>query len=127
GFKFTNPRPDINNIGRYYQSTEYISHHDEAQNLLSRVYNMVRNYTTGEKIKLLKSHTEKTNPSILDIGCGTGYFLKRCKEQNWSTMGTEPDNDARQVAINRTGSVIFESIENNTLQKEKFDLITMWH
>lgn len=127
GFKFTNPRPDINNIGRYYQSTEYISHHDEAQNLLSRVYNMVRNYTTGEKIKLLKSHTEKTNPSILDIGCGTGYFLKRCKEQNWKTMGTEPDNDARQVAINRTESVIFESIENSSLEKEKFDLITMWH
>jgi 2-polyprenyl-3-methyl-5-hydroxy-6-metoxy-1,4-benzoquinol methylase len=126
-FKFTNPRPDVKNIGRYYQSIDYISHHDDEQNLLSRVYNLVRNYTTGQKIKLLKSYTKKPQPSLLDIGCGTGYFLKRCKEENWETTGTEPDDDARKVASERTGSVILDSIENISLQNERFDLITMWH
>lgn len=127
GFQFTNPRPDINSIGYYYQSSEYISHHDDEENLITKVYNLVRNYTTRQKIKLLQQYTVKSNPSILDIGCGAGYFLQQCARKNWQTKGTEPDDDARKIAVKRTGSPVFESIGSEELKDEKFDFITLWH
>lgn len=127
GFQFTNPRPDQENIGKYYQSAEYISHHDESTNLLSKVYNLVRNYTTQEKINLINRYTQNSNTTLLDIGCGAGFFLQQCKKNNWEIRGTEPDPDARTVASRRTGTHISESIESNDIQNEKFDIITMWH
>lgn len=127
GFQFTNPRPNLQNIGQYYQSSAYISHHDEEDNLLTKVYNAVRNFTTNQKIELLQSNTKATTPSLLDIGCGAGFFLQQCKKKKWTVMGTEPDPDARAVASKRVGEELYASIEDSELQNQQFDLITMWH
>lgn len=127
GFKFTNPRPTLEQIGHYYQSSDYISHHDDAENLMAKVYNLVRNYTTSQKITLLESHTKERTPSLLDIGCGAGFFLQQCVQKRWNVSGTEPDPDARAVASKRVGEELYASIEHPSLQNKQFDLITMWH
>ena len=125
-FLFTNPRPDINSIGAYYQSEEYISHHDDSQGLMSKVYTSVRNYTIGKKIELIKNLFPKKG-KLLDIGCGTGNFLQAVKQAGWDTFGTEPDNEARKIASKRAGLNIFESIDVHELEGEKFDIISLWH
>lgn len=125
-FLFTNPRPPMEEIGAYYQSQDYISHHDEAKDLMSRIYTAVRNYTIGQKIKLITGlHVGKG--SLLDIGCGTGNFLQAVKETGWITAGAEPDGGAREIAAKRIGENVFESIYANELTAQKYDVITMWH
>lgn len=113
-------------IGAYYQSQEYISHHDEAKDIMSRIYTSVRNYTIGQKIKLITSLHTGTG-SLLDIGCGTGNFLQAVKEAGWGTTGTEPDEGARKIAGKRVGENVFESINASELTTQKYDIITMWH
>ena len=49
GFCFTNPRPAENEIGRYYQSEEYVSHSGTKKGLVNKVYHLVKSYTLAKK------------------------------------------------------------------------------
>lgn len=125
GFRLTNPRPDVNQIGAYYQSKNYVSHNDESTGLVNSVYRLVRNYTLKSKLKLINTlSTEKGR--ILDIGCGTGYFLETCQSNNWQIMGTEPDKEARRVAQQKL-KVDIKSDLDLLVEEDSFDIITLWH
>lgn len=125
-FLFTNPRPSEQEIGAYYQSEEYISHHDESKTLMSKVYKSVRDYTISDKVKLINELNKKKG-TLLDVGCGTGNFIQACKEDGWQISGTEPDAGARTVATGRIGQPISESINDLKFEEKSFDIITLWH
>ena len=61
---------------------------------------------------------------ILDIGAGTGDFLLTAKNDGWDTVGVEPSERAKNIAIQKGISFVNEisALENNS-----FDVITMWH
>jgi 2-polyprenyl-3-methyl-5-hydroxy-6-metoxy-1,4-benzoquinol methylase len=126
GFRFTNPRPEAQDIGRYYQSEEYISHSDTNKGLISKAYQTVRQITLRSKLNLINEINGGKAGNLLDIGCGTGYFLQTCKNAGWKVAGVEPDDNARRLAESQTGI----KIETDFLQAqypEGFDVITMWH
>jgi len=123
-FKFTNPIPSENSIGKYYKSENYISHSDTKKGLVNRVYHIVRNITLKKKLNLVNSLSPKGN--LLDVGCGTGYFLKTCKDDGWKIDGTEPDDHARKLAEQNTQQTLYSSV----LQLEKikqYNVVSMWH
>jgi len=130
----TYPKPKEEDLYKYYESEAYISHTDSSKSNLDKIYQFVKNYTIIKKVKLINSF--KTEEKlILDIGCGTGDFLKSCKINGWNVVGVEPNEKAKNSAlkkvntINSNISLVFEKIEN-LLEKEnfkKFDVITMWH
>jgi len=128
----TSPQPKVEDLGRYYESEDYISHTDSKSSVFDKVYQLVKNYTIKQKLQLINSF-QSEEKSILDIGCGTGDFITFCKQNDWNITGVEPNKHARNLASGKINSkasrtVIFESIENliknNT---EKYDVITMWH
>jgi len=125
GFRFTNPRPEAGNLGKYYQSTEYISHSNKQKGLFAAVYQLVRNYTLGRKLSLIKRFHDRGE--ILDIGCATGQFLHFMSQKSWKTTGIEPDDKTRAKAISEYGLQVFPEESLNTFQKASFDVITMWH
>lgn len=124
GFKFTNPAPTEDTIGKYYQSTNYVSHSDTKQGVINKLYHLVRSHTLKKKLKLVNSLTP--NRKLLDIGCGTGYFLKICKENGWKINGTEPDERARTLAEKHTNQEIYPSIFSID-QTDSYEIITLWH
>jgi 2-polyprenyl-3-methyl-5-hydroxy-6-metoxy-1,4-benzoquinol methylase len=123
-FRFTNPIPDENEIIKYYKSEDYISHSDTKKGMINTIYHQVRKISLKNKLKLINSLSKKG--TLLDVGCGTGYFLKACKEDGWKVEGTEPDPDARKLAEELTKSDVSETIfsKNNY---QSYDMITMWH
>lgn len=125
GFKFINPRPAAEKLGAYYISEEYVSHSNTKKGFINSIYQVVRKYTMLKKLKLI-SEFYKTG-KILDIGCGTGDFLKTVKEAKWETIGIEPSPDARKMAIENYALDVREEAEIKILEKETFDIITMWH
>ena len=42
GFQFTNPRPAAAEIGKYYESDDYVSHNSGAGGLVNQVYRVAR-------------------------------------------------------------------------------------
>jgi SAM-dependent methyltransferase len=117
GFRFTNPRPKAEDLGKYYESAEYISHSDTKKGIFAAVYQQVRKYTLGRKLALINKF--QTKGEILDIGCATGQFLNYMSEHCWKTTGIEPDDKTRARAISEYGLQAFA--------KASFYVITMWH
>ena len=129
GFTFTNPRPEPAAIGKYYQSPDYISHSDTDRGLVNKVYRWVRNITLQSKLRLITGllpEMPEHQKRLLDIGCGTGMFLKVCKQAGWQVTGTEPDEETRHRAIKNSEAPIFEDFMQLN-DNQTFDVITMWH
>lgn len=125
GFKFTNSRPEEDQLGKYYKSEEYVSHSNTKKGFINSTYQSVRKYTLLKKLQLI-SKFYKTG-RILDIGCGTGEFLNTCKNAKWQTIGIEPDPEARKMAIDNFELDVRDESELKNLQDEGFDVISMWH
>jgi 2-polyprenyl-3-methyl-5-hydroxy-6-metoxy-1,4-benzoquinol methylase len=125
GFRFTNPRPEAGELGKYYESSEYISHSDSRQGLFASVYQQVRKYTLGQKFALIKRFHQ--NGEILDIGCATGQFLGFMSKHGWKSTGIEPDEKTRERAISEFGLQVYPEEQLYVLRKSSFDIITMWH
>ncbi|QOD59814.1 class I SAM-dependent methyltransferase [Polaribacter haliotis] len=117
----TCPVPE--NLEDYYKSEDYISHTDSKKSLIDKIYQLVKNYTLKQKLSLLNSF-ETESKLVLDIGAGTGDFLKVCKNDNWEVLGVEPNLDARKIA-SKKGIELTENLSEIT--KQQFDVITLWH
>jgi 2-polyprenyl-3-methyl-5-hydroxy-6-metoxy-1,4-benzoquinol methylase len=122
-FTLTNPRPDQNSIGKYYQSEKYISHTGGGKSLFDKIYVFARTITLGWKLKLIYKY--KLTGSTLDYGCGTGQFLHHLKNNDWVVTGVEPSESARQKAASLLQTSVSESIDQ--VKGNEFDVITLWH
>ncbi|MDD4602413.1 MAG: class I SAM-dependent methyltransferase [Bacteroidales bacterium] len=123
--KFVNPRPTREEIGNYYLSDDYISHDSDKKDLLSNVYRLARKFAIRKKYGIIKK--ENSPKRLLDIGCGTGEFLKYCQEQGLDVFGYEPNIKARCHAILKNKLDIKESLTDFKSMAGSFQCVTMWH
>lgn len=117
----TVPVPE--NLGKYYQSEDYISHTDSKRSLFEKIYHWVKQYTLSRKEALISSYAKKKG-NLLDIGAGTGDFLAYAKSKKWEVIGIEPNQKAKELA-QKKGVSFVENTEE--LSNNSFDVITMFH
>ena len=125
--RFTQNVPGKEDIGKYYQSENYISHSDTSKGFINNLYHKVRKRTLIQKRKLIENFTGKTNGNILDVGAGTGAFLNTMKNANWNCTGIEPDKNAREKAKELYGLDLKEASDFYSFPDQTFDAITLWH
>jgi len=70
--------------------------------------------------KLLKN---KSNPKILDYGCGTGKLIQMLSEEKITVVGFEPSEGARQIAA-RKNLPVYGEVKT---AEGGYDLIMFWH
>lgn len=124
-FVFVNPRPTENELSRYYESPEYISHSATKKGLINTIYIKVRKHTLKKKFTLVNKFA--TGKSILDIGCASGELLNEFKQNGWTALGIEPNENARKLAIENYRLQVEAEPYLNKIEKESFDVISMWH
>lgn len=123
-FLATSPRPANEDLGRYYQSEDYLSHNNNQKGWFASAYKMIRGFAVKSKFRLLNKYAG--NQSLLDLGCGTGAFLSEVHSHGWTVHGVEPSDTARSFVADELRSVVFE--DKDRLPKEaRFGAITMWH
>lgn len=122
-FTFTNPIPTEQEIGKYYQSEDYVSHSDSKKGLINVLYHYVRKINLKAKYDIISKH--HTKGTLLDVGCGTGYFLKYAQDEGWEVEGMEPDPGARKLAETNTKKNIAADLDH--ILDKQYDVITLWH
>ena len=127
GFVFTFRYPDEQNIGKYYESADYISHDDSAKGFLNLIYIQVRSLMLKKKRRIIEKATGLTKGKILDIGCGTGYFAETMKKGGWDVTGIEPNVKARDFASRHFALDVRRPEDISELPAGIFDCITLWH
>jgi 2-polyprenyl-3-methyl-5-hydroxy-6-metoxy-1,4-benzoquinol methylase len=119
----THPQPSLENLGRYYESVDYISHTDGNKSLFEKMYQFVKNIALKNKLNLI-NELSQAKGKLLDIGAGTGDFLLVAKTNGWETLGTEPSEKAKAIAVKKGVSIIDAT---TNLEDHSVDIITMWH
>lgn len=119
----TSPQPDFENLGRYYESEDYISHTDNKRSVFEKAYHFVKSIALKNKLNLINSEQSQKG-KILDIGAGTGDFLLTAKNDGWNVIGVEPSERAKNIAKQKGISFVEEISE---LENNSFEVITMWH
>ena len=74
----THPQPSLENLGKYYESEDYISHTDNSRSLFEKLYHFIKSIALKNKLNLINS-LQPNKGRILDIGAGTGDFLSVAK------------------------------------------------
>lgn len=118
----TSPIPS--NISKYYESEDYISHHQDSGSLKEKLYKFLQSFNLQYKKNILLDRISKGS-KVLDYGCGAGEFVKFI-ENDFETFGFEPDADARKAAQNKISkATILDNI--HSIEDKSLDAITLWH
>ncbi|OUS19206.1 methyltransferase [Nonlabens dokdonensis] len=116
----TIPQPE--NLDRYYESEDYLSHDDSQDSFFARCYNFAKGFNLKSKTSLIKKFAQKG--SVLDIGAGVGDLVLALKEAQLNVTGFEPSEKARAVAKNK-GVDLYASLDD--VDANSFQLISMYH
>ena len=119
----TSPQPGLDVLGSYYDDESYISHSDKRKGTIAFLYYRIKKRAIKKKINLIKSKLGRVG-SLLDIGTGTGDFILSAKDQGWDVSGIEPNNNAREQALNK-GLCVKKNLADHS--SKNFDVITLWH
>lgn len=127
GFQFTQGFPVEKEIGKYYETPDYISHSDTKKGMMNELYHLVRSRMLQKKAQLINNITGKTSGKILDIGTGTGYFSHTMQQKGWQVEAIEKSAQARSFAKKNFNLDIKDDSGLNDFSSGSFDVITLWH
>lgn len=123
GFLFTNPRPGTSELGRYYASSNYISHSNSKRGIIPWLYYFARSIALRSKHRTISKFSG--GKTLLDYGCGAGSFLAHMRARGYSAEGVEPDDDARRAAQQTSSCPVHPSLDQVT--HPLFSVVTLWH
>ena len=122
----TTPQPSLEKLPDYYKSEDYISHTDNKRNLFEKIYHLVKLISLKRKLRIINSFSQSSK-KLLDMGCGTGDFLKIAQQNNWDITGIEPNIRARTIANKKTNNLVYGAERLIKLDQKSYDVITLWH
>lgn len=126
-FIFTQGVPVEAEIGKYYETPDYISHSDTRKGLMNTIYHYIRSYMLGRKARLVIGEAYRKTGRLLDIGTGTGYFANAMHLRGWEVEAIEKSPKAREFARENFGLDVKPESALYDFEAGSFDVITLWH
>jgi len=101
----------------HYQN---VDPHSEVGESKEYLFNLALNY--------LSSEIKGEGNSILDVGCGFGYFLELALGKGWRVSGVEVVSNAVREAKAKVGkqNIFHGTLESARYPDNSFDAITLW-
>ena len=114
---YTDPRLPNENYDKIYSKDYFLSNYIKHENIRKKYW----------KRQLQSIEEFKPTGKILDVGCGTGFFLDVAKSRGWNVLGVEPSDFAASYAREHYHVAVFNGkLSEAKLEGSSFDLITLW-
>ena len=110
GFTFTQGVPVEAEIGKYYETPDYISHTDTRKGAMNTIYHYVRSYMLGRKARLVAREAHRKRGRLLDI-----------------VEAVEKSPQARAFAKEHFDLDVKPESALQEFAPGSFDVITLWH
>ena len=127
GFLMTQHAPVEAEIGKYYETPDYISHSNTRKGLMNRVYHLVRQFMLGRKASLVVRASKLKKGTLLDYGTGTGYFADAMNRRGWMVNAIEKSLSAREFAKKHFGLDVKAEGALRDYADGSMDVVTLWH
>ena len=127
GFLMTQDAPVEAEIGKYYETPDYISHSNTRKGLMNSLYHVVRRIMLARKASLVKRTAKMKVGTLLDYGTGTGFFADAMKRNGWDVSAVEKSSAARAFAKERFALDVKAEDALKEYTDASFDVITLWH
>lgn len=120
GLLMTRPVPE--ELGRYYDSQDYLSHRDRPDTVFGQLYKMARAWNVNWKVRLVERFVP-AGGDMLEVGSGQGDFLQTASA-TWTATGVEPNEGARHRALQKNLKV-YQKLDD--VPAGRYDAIILWH
>jgi len=127
GFLFTGSPPPESEIGKYYNTADYISHSNTKKGIVNSLFHFTRGLMLFHKRNIVKKSSGLKTGTLLDIGSGTGYFASFMKKSGWDVKGLEINDQARQYAKETFDLEVLTESDLTGIPEGQYDCITLWH
>jgi len=99
--------------------------YSEMENIDASIIRRSRLLATKSQVKLIKRY--KSNTTLLDVGCGEGFFLFNASKAGYITKGVELSQNAGEYARREFGlDVEVGPFEEMQFPENYFDVVTLW-
>jgi 2-polyprenyl-3-methyl-5-hydroxy-6-metoxy-1,4-benzoquinol methylase len=106
----------------------YYTHRPPKLSFFQSQVQKIKMSFVGEKLGYVIYHSASPKGKLLDVGCGSGFYLNEMRDLGWEVMGVEPDNRAVEIARGFYGlSVMAGNLHDCNFPDNEFDLITLNH
>jgi ubiquinone/menaquinone biosynthesis C-methylase UbiE len=123
GLVFVNPRPGIDELGRYYPQEDY-DLYNKAAGLKDRSMDELGRLL-GPRKGLIEKYQKPGR--LLDIGFGDGSFLYFMKECGWDVAGVDFNEKMVELVEDELGiDVRAGELEEAGFEDGSFDVVTLW-
>lgn len=120
GFVYVNPRPTVEILKQLYLS--YLPEKIEDPLLWDAYMKEV----FAKAANMLARRFPKAG-SVLDIGCGYGFFLLQMKKRGWQTHGMDVSETAVSYASGQGLDVTLGTLEDVKHKDNSFDVVTLFY
>ncbi len=125
GLIYQNPQLTIDEFPQHYPKTyqPYYSNLNEIESISKR---LSMQYYFERRCRLAMKFQPKIG-TLLDIGCSTGLFLHKMRQNDWQVEGIEPSVYAAEYARNKFQLNVHTGTLNDVqLASNFYSLVTMW-
>ena len=108
-------------ISKYYDSNEYLSH-KKGNSFFSSIYSIASGLMLKRKARLMADYMG-SNKKFLDFGCGVGNLVLEMKLKGFESYGVENNSNALKECAMKNISVY----KDLSAIKPQVDLVSCWH
>jgi 2-polyprenyl-3-methyl-5-hydroxy-6-metoxy-1,4-benzoquinol methylase len=120
------PMPESDELKKFYEADYFQSQYNNLGEPRGSAAFKRRISQELHRVKFFRRFKRKG--SVLDLGCGLGYFMFTCRQFNYDVRGADvSDANASYVRDELHLPLDIGSIQELDYGKASFDVITMWH